>query len=180
MRIDSQNTLTLIVDIQERLFPHMYKKEDFLETSIKLVKGLKLLDIPILVNEQYKKGLGETIAPLIEELQSTKSFEKVTFSCCKNDSTLSEIRKLNKKFVIVFGIEAHICVLQTIIDLKNEGFVPVLVEDATTSRKPNDKEVAIKRALSEGAILTTCESLLFELCASAKHEAFRDISKLIK
>lgn len=180
MRIDAKNTQALLIDIQEKLFPHMYNKEIFLETTLKLIKGLQLLNIPILLNEQYTKGLGETLPSIKEILKDTNSFEKVTFSCCKNEPTLEEIKTRDKKFVIVFGIETHVCVLQTILDLKEEGFIPVLVEDATTSRKQNDKNIALKRIISEGAIVTTYESLLFELCISAKNEVFKDISKLVK
>jgi nicotinamidase-related amidase len=158
----------------------MYEKELFLEKTLKLVQGLQLLEIPVLLNEQYKKGLGETIEPIREILLDKNSFEKTTFSCCKNNSTLEEIKKRDKKFVIVFGIETHVCVLQTILDLKEEGFIPILVEDATTSRNPNDKKIAIQRIISEGSVVTTYESLLFELCVSSKNKAFKEISKLVK
>ncbi|WP_458700992.1 isochorismatase family protein [Sulfurospirillum sp. 1307] len=180
MRIEANNTQALLVDIQKKLFPHMYEKELFLEKTLKLVQGLQLLEIPVLLNEQYKKGLGETIEPIREILLDKNSFEKTTFSCCKNNSTLEEIKKRDKKFVIVFGIETHVCVLQTILDLKEEGFIPILVEDATTSRNPNDKKIAIQRIISEGSVVTTYESLLFELCVSSKNKAFKEISKLVK
>jgi len=180
MRIEPSKSQVLVVDIQEKLFPHIYKKEKVLENIIKLIKGLKLLGIPFVLNEQYPKGIGHTVKPILELLNKEKVYEKVTFSCCKTESTMEQIKNNGKKFVIVFGIETHVCVMQSVIDLIDNGFVPVVVIDCTNSRKPHDKEIAIQRMLSEGAILATYESLLFELCVSAKNEVFKDMSKLIK
>jgi nicotinamidase-related amidase len=180
MRIDPKSVITLVVDIQEKLFPHMNEYELLLENSIKLISGLKLLNIPFILNEQYPKGIGHTIAPIKELLSDINAYEKVTFSCCKTDATMKAIQKENKKFVIVFGIEAHVCVLQSVLDLLEVGFIPVLVTDCISSRKESDKVVAIQRMVQVGAIPATSESLLFELCVSAKNEAFKEISKLIK
>ena len=180
MRIEVNQTQVLVVDIQEKLFPHIYKKEKVLENSIKLIKGLKLLGTPFILNEQYPKGIGHTIMPIQELLNDEKVFEKVTFSCCKTDETMKEIKKNNKKFVIVFGIEAHVCVMQSVIDLLEAGFIPVLITDCIGSRHPHNRDSAIQRMLSSGAILATYESILFELCVSAKNEAFKEISKIVK
>jgi nicotinamidase-related amidase len=180
MRIQSNQTQALVVDIQEKLFPHMKGKEQFLSTTLKLIKGLQLLKIPFILNEQYPKGIGHTITPIKELLTNENAYEKTTFSCCKNESTMQTIKNKDKKFVIVFGIEAHVCVLQSVIDLLEAGFIPVLVTDCISSRNPYDKEIAIKRMENEGAILTTYESLLFELCVNAKNAVFKEISKLVK
>lgn len=180
MRIQTNQTQALVVDIQEKLFPHMANKEELLETTIKLIKGLELLNIPFILNEQYPKGIGHTITPIKELIAKENPYEKFTFSCCKNEETLKAIQNNDKKFVIVFGIEAHVCVLQSVLDLLNEGFIPVLVTDCISSRNPNDKEIAIKRMEQSGAILTTYESLLFELCVSSKNDIFKEISKLVK
>jgi len=180
MRIQSNQTQALVVDIQEKLFPHMTNKEELLETTIRLIKGLKLLKIPFILNEQYPKGIGHTVALIKELLEEEIPYEKFTFSCCKNEETLKAIHKNNKKFVIVFGIEAHVCVLQSVLDLLDDGLIPVLVTDCISARNPNDKEIAIKRMQQSGAILTTYESLLFELCVSSKNDVFKEISKLVK
>ena len=180
MRIDPNQTQTLVVDIQEKLYPHIYKKEKVLENSIKLIKGLKLLKTPFVLNEQYPKGIGSTITPIKELLNNETVYEKVTFSCCKTDATMEQIRKNSKKFVIVFGIEAHVCVLQSVLDLLEAGFIPVLITDCIGSRKPHNRDSAIQRMIGAGAILATYESILFELCVSAKNEVFKEISKLVK
>jgi len=180
MRIDPNQTQALLVDIQERLFPHIYKKEKVLENSIKLIKGLKLLGTPFVLNEQYPKGIGHTILPIKKLLSDEKVYEKVTFSCCKTDATMEQIKKIDKKFVIVFGIEAHVCVLQSVLDLAEAGFIPVIVTDCIGSRSPHNRDSAIQRMLSIGAIPSTYESILFELCVSAKNKTFKEISKIVK
>jgi nicotinamidase-related amidase len=180
MRILPNQIQVLVIDIQEKLYPHIYKKETVLQNSIKLIKGLKLFNAPFTLNEQYPKGIGITIAPIKELLEQEKVYEKVTFSCCKTDETLQQIKNHNKKFVIVFGIEAHVCVMQSVLDLLENDFIPVIVTDCIGSREPHNKEIAIQRMVQSGAIPATYESLLFELCVSAKNEVFKEISKIVK
>jgi nicotinamidase-related amidase len=180
MRIEPNKTQALIIDIQEKLFPHIHNNEQLLQNSITLIKGLKLLEIPFILNEQYPKGLGHTIKPIKELLEDEAAYEKVTFSCCQTEATMQAIKNRDKKFVIIFGVEAHVCVLQSVIDLLEAGLTPVLVTNCIDSRDSNDKRVAIERMTQAGAIPTTYESLLFELCASAKNSSFKEISKLIK
>jgi nicotinamidase-related amidase len=180
MKIDKNTTQALIVDIQEKLFPHMQSSEQLLNNCLKLIEGLKLLKVPFILNEQYPKGIGHTLEPIKELLSDEKAFEKFTFSCCQNDNTLNAIKAQNKEFVIVFGIEAHVCVLQTVLDLLENSLIPVVVVDCISSRKELDKDIAIKRMIQAGALPTTYESLLFELCGSAKNEVFKQMSQIIK
>jgi len=180
MQIDLNQTQTLVIDIQEKLYPYMYKKEEFLENSIKLIQGLKLFNIPFTLNEQYPKGIGSTISPIKELLNDEKIYEKITFSCCKTDNTMEHIKKLNKKFVIIFGIEAHVCVMQSVLDLLEDGFIPVVITDCISSRSSHNKDSSIQRMIQSGAIPATYESILFELCVSAKNKVFKEISKIIK
>jgi len=141
---------------------------------------LKVLGVPFIVNEQYKKGIGETIPSLKELVETYSSYEKTTFSCCQNDETMKAIKNTNKKTVIVAGIETHVCVLQTCIDLLENGFKVVLVTDCCSSRKENDTKFAIKRLIQAGVIPTTYESILFELTLDAKNPCFKEISSLVK
>ncbi len=180
MRINPDETQALVVDIQEKLYPHINNNEQLLKNTLILIKGLKLLKTPFVLNEQYPKGIGHTIEPIKELLKDENTYEKVTFSCCKTDETMSAIKKNSKKFVIVFGIEAHVCVLQSVLDLLEAGLIPVVVTDCIDSRDSNNKRVAIERMIQAGAIPTTYESLLFELCISAKNEVFKEISKLVR
>ena len=176
MRIERENTVALVIDYQEKLVPVMDEKERLIQNSSILLAGLKHLGVPMIVPQQYTKGLGITVQEIREAMESDDYIDKISFTAF--DSVKEQI--MDKKFVIVCGIEAHICVLQTVIDLVEEGFVPVVVEDCISSRKPNDKEVAIRRMLEEGAIVTTYESLLFELLKIAGTEESKRIQRLIK
>lgn len=180
MRINIDDTFFCLVDVQEKLYPHVIDSAKIENNLLILIKGLKTLEVPFVVNEQYKKGLGDTI-PSIKELVSQAShFEKTTFSCCKNEPTMIAINELNRKNVIVAGIETHVCVLQTCMDLLEAGLQPILVTDCVTSRKQKDTDMAIERMIKLGVIPTTYESILFELTVNAKNPAFKEISKLVK
>ena len=176
MRIERENTVALVIDYQEKLVPVMYEKEILIQNSAILLAGLRQLGIPMLVTQQYTKGLGITIQEIREAMESDDYIDKISFTAF--NSVKEQIR--DKKFVIVCGIEAHICVLQTVIDLVEAGFVPVVVEDCISSRKPNDKKIALQRMQQEGAIITTYESLLFELLKVARTEESKRIQRLIK
>lgn len=180
MRINVEDSLFCLVDVQERLFPHVTNNEEIEKKLITLIQGLKVLEVPFIVNEQYKKGIGETIPSLKELVSEYPHFEKTTFSCCKNEPTMEAIKSTGKKNVIVAGIETHVCVLQTCIDLLEAGLQPILVTDCVTSRKQNDTDVAIRRLIQAGVIPTTYESILFELTLNAKNPVFKEISKLVK
>ena len=180
MRISKDNTAFVIIDIQDRLFPHIFNHEE-LERNVRvLIKGLNLLKVPIVVTEQYSKGLGHTIPTVMDTIDNLNPIEKITFSCCEESRFLNVLNKLNKKYIILAGIEAHVCILQTAMDLVENGYYPVLVEDCVSSRKVIDKNIAVARMRQEGAIITTYESLLLELCRVAGTDTFRKISSLIK
>ena len=167
MRIIKDNTVAVIIDIQERLFPHMFNKLQLEKNVEILLNGLEILGIPILLTEQYSKGLGSTIPSIQTNLNTIKPIEKITFSCCGENRFITELNKINKKYVLLAGIETHVCVLQTVLDLVEFGYQPVLVEDCVSSRKENDKLIAIERIRNSGAIITTYESVLLELCQIA-------------
>lgn len=180
MRILRENTTGLIIDIQERLFPFIHDNEKVARNTSILIQGLKVLNIPIVVTQQYTKGLGNTLPELVEVLGSGDFLEKVAFSCCDDKGFMGELKDLGRKFVIIAGIEAHVCVLQTTIDLLENDFRPVVVEDCISSRSPNDKSMAVQRMRSEGAIVTTYESILFELLRYSGTSEFKEISRLVK
>ena len=180
MRVSRHESLGVIIDIQDRLFPHIHHHEDLEKNVQILIRGLQFLQIPILVTQQYTRGLGATIPSIAEAVKPSHIIEKITFSCCDESNFLAELTRLNKKFIIIAGIETHVCILQTVPDLVDNGFIPVVVEDCVSSRKRNDKEIAIERIRQEGGIITTYESILLELCRVAGNETFKAISKLIK
>ncbi len=180
MRLIKENTAAVIIDMQEKLTPHVQQHKDLIERMKILIKGLKALGVPIIVTEQYRKGLGPTIPEIAEVLDSNKPLEKMAFSCCDDDEFQKAFDQIGRKQVIVAGIETHVCVLQTVIDLIEKGFQPVVIEDCLSSRKISDKETALKRMIQEGARVASCESILFELCRYAGTDTFKKISKMVK
>ncbi len=180
MRIKRENTAGLVIDFQERLYPFIHDNDTLTKNTVRLIQGLKALGLDIIVTEQYSKGLGNTIKPVQDALGDYKHIEKMSFSCCGSDDVCSVLKRSGKKNVVICGIESHVCVLQTVIDLIGLGYQPVLVEDCVSSRNPNDKRIAIERMRQEGAIVTTYESVLFEMCEVSGNEMFKAISKIVK
>ena len=180
MRILKEDTIALVVDFQERLMPVMAEAEALEARTNILLKGLKVLEVPMLITQQYTKAIGMTIPSLVESAGTEEYFDKISFSCMDDEAIKAAVEASGKKNVIVCGIESHICVLQTCIDLKEAGYTPILVVDCMSSRKLSDKEGAILRAQQEGILLTTTEAILFELTRKAGNPTFKEISKLIK
>ena len=180
MRLLKEESVAVVVDIQERLLPHIHEGEVLLSNCIKLITGLKILSIPVLITQQYTKGLGPTVPEIIKMFPEFRHIEKITFSCCEEPEFGKELERLAGKNIILFGIESHVCVLQTCLDLLASGKKPVVVEDCTSSRKENDRIIAIERMRQEGAIITTMESLLFEFTRMAGNDIFKRISGIVK
>lgn len=180
MRILREQTSGLIIDIQEKLTPHIYKHELVATRTAILIQGLKILDIPIVLTQQYTKGLGETIPSITEAIGNYSPVEKISFSCCDEPAFMKRLSQLGGKNIIIAGIEAHVCVLQTVLDLLDNAYVPVVVENCISSRKNRDKRIAVERMRREGAIITTYESILFELTRLAGTDVFKQISKIVK
>ncbi len=181
MRILAEDTLALIIDFQEKLVPVINNQEELLHNTEILMKGLKALGIEMVVTQQYTKGIGMTVSELMEVFEGSFEYlDKVSFSCAEDETIYGKIAESGKKNIIVCGVEAHICVLQTVIDLIAKGYKVVLVEDCVGSRRESDRQVGIKRAITEGALPTTYEAILFELTRKAKTDVFKVISKLIK
>lgn len=180
MRILPEETCCVVVDYQEKFMPVIAEKDKLICNSVKLLEGLGILEIPVMVTAQYAKGLGLNI-PEIRAAAGTESYiDKKSFSIYGDEGARAQLQEYGRKNVILCGIEAHICVLQSLIDLKEAGYQPILVEDCISSRRLSDKETAIRRAAAEGAIITSYESLLFELMQSAEHGKFKQISNLVK
>ena len=180
MRFDREACVGVIVDVQERLFAFMQQKE-LLETNLNiLIKGLQVLGIPLLKTQQYTSGLGPTIDSVDDAMGGLPIIEKLSFSCCHEPSFMQALEQVGRKRVILAGIESHVCVLQTSIDLLQAGYVPVVVVDCISSRKDSDKATALLRMQAEGVQLTSYESILLELCREAGSDTFKEILRLIK
>ncbi len=180
MRIIKENCLGLIIDVQERLFPHIYNGNELIKNITTLIQGLKILEVPISVTEQYKKGLGVTIPEISILINEFNPSEKTAFSCCDDKVFMNSLNNGKTDTIILAGIEAHICVMQTAVDLMQNNFRPVVVEDCVASRNPENKRIAINRILQLGITVTSYESLLFELCRYAGNDTFKAISKIVK
>lgn len=182
MVLKKEETIAIIIDVQERLMTAMFEKEQLEHNLIKLVKGLKILDIPCIYTQQYTKGLGMTVPSIrLENNPSDFTYiEKITFSCMGSEEFQKRLEKSGCKNIVIAGMETHICVLQTVRDLLLDNFNVILVQDCIASRKLLDKEIGMKRMVQEGAYLGTYESVLFELMNTANHSQFKVISTLIK
>lgn len=180
MRLLKSDAIAIVVDIQERLFPVIFENATIERNVGILIQGLKALEVPMIVTEQYKKGLGETIESLRPLVEEYPHVEKTAFSCCDEPAFATLLADSQKKTVILMGVESHICLLQTAIDLKAQGYQPVVVEDCVSSRTAENKRIAMARLRHEGVVVTSYESILFELCRVASGDAFKTISKLIK
>ena len=172
----------MLIDIQEKLAPHIAEHRKLLKKTAILIQGLQALNIPIMVNEQYPKGLGHTLPELTQLLseKNTPVFEKTTFSACDTPTSWHHIAQQNRNNVILFGTETHVCVMQTALDLLDNGMQPIIITDAVGSRDLYDRKIAIRRMRRAGAVVTTTEAILFELCRSSEDPAFKTISALVK
>lgn len=180
MRITKQNTLGLVIDIQERLFPAMLEKEMLLKNTLTLIQGLIELKLPLVVTQQYTKGLGETLPEIKSVFPEFSFIEKYDFSCCDDPAVMENLKELGAINIIICGIESHVCVLQTAVDLKEAGFNPIVVMDCVSSRTKENIEMARERFRYEGIMMTSYESILFELTRSSVASEFKAISKLVK
>jgi nicotinamidase-related amidase len=178
--LNTANTVLILIDFQERLFPVMNAKEKLLQNVVKLVKGAKALEIPVIITEQYPKGLGPTIPEIKELLPDMKPIEKVCFSCCDNEAFNKSLESLKRKQVLITGIEAHICVYQTAMALARQGYEVQVVTDCVSSREPDNKAVALARMGAAGINPTTTEMALFELLKVAQGDKFKQISSIVK
>ena len=177
--LDRSQTALLIIDIQARIIKVMRNHEKLVENVTKLIKGAKIIDIPIYYTEQYPKGLGCTLEEIKNEFEN-KAVEKLTFSCIGANGLFEELKKRNINQIIVCGIESHVCVQQTVLDLLENGFQVNLPVNAVSSRFKIDYKTAINRMEKNGAEITTVESILFELIETSGTKEFKGISALIK
>lgn len=180
MRINRENTIGLVIDMQEKLMPAIAGRDELLSNSLKLLSGLKIFKVPIVVTQQNTAGLGATVQAVNEVIGNFSYIEKNTFSCYREPAFIRVLNRIGKRNVVIMGIEAHICILQTTLDLIYNNFNPVIVEDCIGSCNENDKKVAIWRMRDVGAVITTSESMLYELCRESGTDEFKELLMLIK
>ena len=177
MRPDS--TALMVIDVQDNLLPAIHEAERCVETSRRMIDAAKILDLPIVVTEQYPAGLGRTSPTLQASLGDHVPIEKIRFSACV-ETVLNRLRELARPNVLVVGTEAHVCVQQTVLDLLRLGYTTNVCVDAVSSRRPMDRDTALQRMAQAGAILTTTESAIFELLGQAGTDTFKEILTIVK
>ena len=177
--LQANNTVCIIIDIQERLTPVLHDAQAFIANSGILLQGLQALEIPLLLTEQYPKGLGSTLAEIKQYLIDIPVIEKTRFSAWVAEVE-AFIREKQAQNVILIGAEAHVCMLQTVLDLRANGLAVYIPFECTASRNPLNRDNAFQQMREAGATVSNIESLLFMLLQDAKHPTFKMISKLIQ
>jgi nicotinamidase-related amidase len=176
MLIDRDRSTLLVVDIQERLLPHIHEGQTVLDNAVWLVKVAQRLGVPVMVSEQYPKGIGPTVAVLRGLTFPENVAEKLHFSCVAA-KCLDRLPGAERPQIVVAGTESHVCVLQTVLDLRAQGKEVFVVADAVGSRKPSDKELALARMRGHGIEIVSREMVAFEWLKQAGTDAFREVSR---
>ncbi len=175
-----EQSCLLVIDVQGRLAEMMHQKQQLYQHLILMIKAAKLLGLPIHWFEQYPKGLGSTIPVIRELLGDSQYHEKISFSAYGSGDFMNHLQAKGKKQFIVTGIEAHVCVYQTVLDLLADGFCVKVNQQAVSSRDKGNKKLALSNMQQSGAHITSTEMILFELMHTAEHPKFKQISKLLK
>ena len=178
--LTTESTVLIAIDIQEKLTRVMHEKEYFLENLKKLIQGARVLGIPIIFTEQNPQGLGPTVAEVASLAPDLQPIAKLSFSCGGDARFAQELATLNRKQVLLAGIETHVCVYQTTLDLLDQGYQVQIVADAVASRTAENKAIGLERMKGEGARLTSTETVLFELLRVAEGPKFKEIIKIVK
>ncbi len=178
--LQRENSALIVIDIQEKLLPVIYESERVVDNAVKLINGFKILNSPVYFTEQYPKGLGPTESRIKSALEGRNAIHKMSFSCFGAGDLFDELKSKNVQQVVVCGIESHVCVMQTALDLISNGFQVQVAADAVSSRRKFDYEIALERMRSNGAEITLTESILFEMLNVCGTDEFKAISKLVK
>ena len=175
-----ENSAVLLVDYQERFVPVLHNNKEIIEQIKMLLSGANIYKVPVFVSEQVPEKLGPTIDELKKHLSQAEFFSKKTMSCCGQAGFVEKLKSRNIKKIAVCGIEAHVCVLQTTLDLIHNSFQVHLVSDAITTRVAHNKSVAIEKAKEAGAIISSVETVLFEMAYEAGTDEFKQLQQLFK
>ena len=174
------DVILLAIDFQEKLLPKMHGGDEALACGVKLARFARVLDLPILWTEQYPKGIGPTVAPLREALAGTSPFEKLSFGCFGAPGFSERVAELGRRQILIAGIEAHVCVLQTALAGCDAGYEVYVVRDAVSSRNVLDCEAGLERMRHAGVTIVTTEMAMFEILGAAGTEDFKKVLPIIK
>lgn len=178
--LDVNKSLLMVIDIQDKFRPILFNPDQVVLGTQKMITGCNQLNVPVIVTEQYPKGLGVTVVELKQVIkEDVPFFEKTSFGCCQDTVIEEQLALLNRKQIMICGIEAHVCVNQTVIDLLKKNYQVYLIEDAIGSRNENNYKIALKKMAQAGAVPSCIEMALFELMRSSKHPQFKEVQKII-
>ena len=175
-----EGSILVVVDVQGKLAELMDGKETLFENLRKMIRGAKVLGIPIIWVEQNPDGLGRTVPEIADLLADIEPIAKMSFSCCGNEGFVEILKGLNRKQVLIAGIEAHVCVYQTAVGLTEMGYEVHVVTDAVSSRTAQNREIGLEKIKDAGGRLTSVETALFELLRVAEGEKFKEILRIVK
>lgn len=178
--LDIERSCLLVVDVQGKLAGLMHDKEKLFKQIQILIQAAKILDVPIIWYQQCPEALGPTVPQIAELLTDEQTINKASFSCCSDEQFGKKIKELSRKQVLLCGIEAHVCIYQTAVDLSAKDFHVEVIADAVSSRTIENKKIAFERMASEGVKISSVEMVLFELLKTAEHPKFKQIARLIK
>ena len=178
--LTAQDTTLLIVDIQEKLSRTMHAREEFIANVQRLVRGARALGVPIVWAEQNPKGLGPTVPEVAELLRDLTPISKFSFSCGASEPCMQQLRQIGRTHVLIAGIETHVCVYQTALELLEKGYHVEVVADACSSRTLQNKQIGLDKMRGAGAAITCVETALFELLKVAEGPVFKQILQIVK
>ncbi|MHC4498749.1 MAG: hydrolase [Planctomycetota bacterium] len=178
--LDIAESCLVVVDVQGKLAQLMYDRDVLFKNIAILIKSAQILDIPILWCQQCPEALGPTVPEIAELLSDTQPIDKSCFNCCGEERFNLALQSLGRKQILLCGIEAHVCIYQTAVDLLGMGYEVSVIADAVSARTSENKEIGIAAGRAEGAKITSTEMALFELLRTADHPKFKQIAKLVK
>jgi len=178
--LSRDSAVLVIIDIQGNLAQAMYDKENLFANAVKLIKGFKVFNLPIIFTEQTPQKLGQTIPQISAELDGIKPLAKESFSCWADVHFREQLEALSRRYVVLLGIESHVCVYQTALDLIQNGYNIHLVADAVSSRTKDNRDIGLAAMKNAGTHLTSTEMVLFELLRTAADPKFKEIFKIVK
>ena len=179
-KLDKDKALLVVVDIQERLAVAMKKRKKVEANTGILIKASEILGIPIIVTEQYPKGLGHTTDAVKDTLSNYAPIEKIDFSCCGEDAFVKAVKDSGKTQIILCGMETHVCVWQTCLGLLDSGYIVHLASDAVSSRSKDNYLAGVGLMRDAGAVISSTETVCFQLLLRAGTDEFKSVSKLVK
>jgi nicotinamidase-related amidase len=178
--LNATNTLLVIVDVQGKLAHLMHNRDSLFKNLKTAIQGAKALELPILLTEQYPEGMGQTIPEIASALDGVMPISKTSFSCCGSEAFMAALDQIGRYQILLAGIEAHVCVQQTALDLMENGYEVQVLADAVSSRDPENRELAFQRMRHAGAAITSTEAALFEILRRADVPGFKQVLSLVK